>query len=253
MKKPTKILLQLALYGIAIYAIIAYSAVRYPLEPALEATPLYERNYVAIGGWPFVTSYLLYKPVDYDPTRKYPLVLSLHGASKRSYEAFYLAQDAIQQKRDCFVLVPMAPPYRPWASTDGRIAALTDAMDMLGRVLDTYTIDQSRIYVTGHSMGAVGTFAAMAHYAHIFAAGVAVNGYWTVDDAEKLAGTKLWVFHGEDDKVFPLERTQDLFAAIKATGGSPRFTLMKGIGHRSQPAYDDPAVWDWLFGQRLGG
>ena len=164
-----------------------------------------------------------------------------------------------QLARDCFVLMPMAPPYRPWARSDGQEASLTYAMDMLGRVLDTYAIDRTRIYVTGHSMGGVGTFAAMAYHAHIFATGVAVNGFWPVDEAKKLAGAKLWVFHGEDDQVFPLKHTQDLLRQIAAhgqisgKGNGPKFTLMKGIGHRSQPAYDDPALWDWLFKQRLGG
>ena len=46
------------------------------------------------------------------------------------------------------------------------------AMDMLEGVRRTYSIDEGRIYVTGHSMGAVGTFAALAHYPETFAAGV---------------------------------------------------------------------------------
>jgi predicted peptidase len=44
-----------------------------------------------------------------------------------------------------------------------------------------------------------------------------------------------------------------MIAAVKAAGGSPRYSELKGVGHDSwTPAYGDPAVLDWLFAQRKG-
>jgi predicted peptidase len=245
-------LLQLAAFGAALFALYLFGGVRYPTDPALEQTASFERHYRLIGSFPFVTSYFLFTPKDYDPARNYPLVLSLHGASKRSFEAFHLTKQATQQANECFVLLPMAPPYWGWANRDGSVAALAIAVDILDEVVAEYSIDTSRIYVTGHSMGGTGTFAALAHYPKRFAAGVAVNGYWPPSEAAKFKNQNLWVFHGEKDPIFPLELTQGLVREIAAKGGDPKFTLMKGVGHTGLPAYRDPALWQWLFDQRIG-
>ena len=244
-----RILLQ-AGFLLAVVAIYVYGTVRYPLEPALGQTAAFERHYYVTGMFPFVTSYLLFTPKDYDASRKYPLVLALHGASKHSEGANAASGDEVQQLCDCFVLLPMAPPYRAWANTEGAVEALAMAMDMLDGVRRDYSIDESRIYVTGHSMGAVGTFAALAHYPDTFAAGVAVNGYWFPADAAKFRDQKLWVFHGDKDEIFPIADTFALIRQIGIEGGNPKFTVMNGVGHNSRPAYRDPALWRWLTTQR---
>ena len=244
-----RVLLQ-AGFLIAVVAVYVYGTVRYPLEPALGQTRAFGRHYCVTGMFPFVTSYLLFTPKGYDPSRKYPLVLALHGASKHSEGANAASGDDVQQLCDCFVLMPMAPPYRAWANTEGAVEALAMAMDMLDGVRRDYAIDESRIYVTGHSMGAVGTFAALAHYPEIFAAGVAVNGYWFPTDAAKFRDQKLWVFHGDQDKIFPIADTFALIRQIGIEGGNPKFTVMNGVGHNSWPAYRDTALWRWMTTQR---
>jgi len=244
-----RVLLQ-AGFLLAIAAVYVLGTVRYPLEPALEQTQAFERHYYLTDMFPFVTSYLLFTPKDYDPSRKYPLLLALHGASKHSEGANAATREDVQKVCDCFVLMPMAPPYRAWANTEGSDEALAMAMDMLEGVRRTYSIDDSRIYVTGHSMGAVGTFAALAHYPETFAAGVAVNGYWFPADAAKFRDQKLWVFHGDKDRIFPIADTFALVRQIGIEGGNPKYTVMKGVGHNSWPAYRDPALWQWLTSQR---
>jgi predicted peptidase len=38
--------------------------------------------------------------------------------------------------------------------------------------------------------------------------------------------------------------------ALKKAGGEPRYTEYTDSGHKSwEPAYDDPEMWKWLFGQ----
>ena len=126
------------------------------------------------------------------------------------------------------------------------------AMEVLAGVRLDFAIDPARIYVTGHSMGGTGTFAALAHYPRSFAAGVAVNGRWFPSQAASFKTQTLWVFHGEKDPIFPLEKTRALMREIAAKGGQPKFTVMQGVGHSGLPAYRDPALWDWMFKQKLG-
>jgi predicted peptidase len=46
----------------------------------------------------------------------------------------------------------------------------------------------------------------------------------------------------------------DRFAAIKAKGGEPKFTVYPEAGHDSwTETYADPALWEWLFAQSRAG
>ena len=214
-----------------------------------------QKNMSGIIVWsrsfPFVASYLLFSPAPLEPGKRYPLILSLHGASQRSYEAYLLASNKRQQAQPSFVLLPMASAYTGWANRDGSVGALGFAIDVLDEVMARAPVDQARIYVTGHSMGGTGTFAALAYFPDRFAAGVAVNGTWFEEQAARLRDARLWAFHGETDPLFPIERTRAFIEAVKVAGGKPKFTMMKGIGHQSPPAYDRAELWAWLFAQRI--
>ena len=60
--------------------------------------------------------YRLMKPIDFDPTTTYPLVLSLHGAGGRGTDNIrnlrnwneYMADDTLRRRYPCFVLVPQS-------------------------------------------------------------------------------------------------------------------------------------------------
>ena len=61
-----------------------------------------------------------------------------------------------------------------------------------------------------------------------------------------------WVFHGAKDEAVPLQKSQEMVGALKATGGDVRFTVYPEGGHVEvwQNAYSDPALWAWLAKQR---
>jgi predicted peptidase len=43
-----------------------------------------------------------------------------------------------------------------------------------------------------------------------------------------------------------------MIEAIKRAGGKPNYTEYPGVGHNSwDKAYADPALYEWLFAQRL--
>jgi poly(3-hydroxybutyrate) depolymerase len=63
--------------------------------------------------------YRLFKPKDYDPGKKYPLILFLHGAGERGNnntaqvrDALYWARDSVQRQQAAFVLAPQCPGTR---------------------------------------------------------------------------------------------------------------------------------------------
>lgn len=225
-----------------------------PSDPVLERTDRFERHFHWSTGFPFLSSYLLFTPKQCGAGRNCPLLVALHGGYKRSLGAYYAASDRFQQRRPSFVLMPLAPFSRPWAvppGAEGELGtseALPLALEIIESVVVDLPIDRERIYVTGSSVGGVGTFAAMAHHADVFAAGVAVNGAWPVHAAQELRDAHLAIYQGTSDPMFP--HTQKLIGIIQAHGGRPKFVSMPGIGHDSRPAYRDDGLWDWLFAQR---
>lgn len=234
--------------------VVGFSAI-YPFDPALGESHKFERRFHVSGHFPFISSYLLLTPPQYDPKTEYPMVVALHGGHKRSLAAFVAAKDKFQEHNPAFVLMPMAqfrqywaaPPQsnRPFAKTE----VLPTAMEVVKDVIAEFSIDRDRVYVTGSSAGAVGTFAAMARHGDVFAAGVAVNGGWSLKNADALNAANLAIYQGTDDRIFPLHQAHSLVDAISAAGGRPKFVEMSGVGHDSWPAYRDPKLWDWLLAQ----
>src|SRR5689334_9059088 len=66
-----------------------------------------------------VLLYRIFEPKDYDPAKKYPLVLFLHGAGERGgdnkaqvRDALYAASDKVQKDHPAFVVAPQVPGKR---------------------------------------------------------------------------------------------------------------------------------------------
>jgi predicted peptidase len=158
-------------------------------------------------------------PANPESGKKYPLVLCLHGAGGNSVAPAVLADEAMRKKYPCFILYPDAAG-EGWASFAG-LGRLKDRKEMLPLVVEairslekTEAIDSDRIYVTGQSMGGVGSWGAAARYPDVFAAAVPVCGAWDVADAEKMKNVPIWAFHGENDGTVPVRFSRELTAAV---------------------------------------
>jgi len=112
-------------------------------------------------------------------------------------------------------------------------------------------VDEARVYVTGLSMGGFGTWALAAEYPDRFAAIAPICGRGEPDTVERIKHLPVWVFHGADDEVVPLEASQSMVDALEACGGNVKFTVYPDTGHNSWSAtYGDPAFYEWLLRQR---
>ncbi len=50
-------------------------------------------------------------------------------------------------------------------------------------------------------------------------------------DASLLKYLPIWSFHGDQDKVCPIDKDQEIFAEMQDIGGNMKFTTWKGDGH----------------------
>jgi poly(3-hydroxybutyrate) depolymerase len=197
-------------------------------------------------------------PKKLEPGKKYPLVVCLHGRGGNTRAADVLAENEMREKYPAFVIAPECDQPAWWAGAAvlGRgdhPEKLPQVIAAVRAVLEKEPIDPARVYVTGQSMGGVGSWAAAARHGDLFAAAVPVCGAWPVEDAAKMTAVPIWAFHGAEDATVPVKFSRELTAAVIKAGGTAKYTEYEGVGHGSwDRAYADAEMWKWMFEQRKG-
>src|SRR5205085_8289835 len=131
-------------------------------------------------------------------------------------------------------------------------AQMQVALQALRDTLKNYPVDTKRIYLTGLSMGGYGSWDLATRHSDWFAAVAPICGGGDESQAAKLKNIPIWAWHGDADDAVPVERSRKMIEAIKAAGGMPKYTELKGVGHNSwTAAYTDAnGVIPWMFEQR---
>ena len=111
--------------------------------------------------------------------------------------------------------------------------------------------NKDRIYVTGLSMGGFGTWSLQAYSPKRFAAIAPICGGGEPIIVKLIPHVATWVFHGAKDPVVPVARSEEMVKALKATGGTVKFTVYPDAYHDSWTAtYNDPKLYEWLLEQK---
>jgi predicted peptidase len=217
----------------------------------------------------FELPYRLLVPAGYDPARKYPLILFLHGAGERGSDNEAQLKHpqflrlALDEKDPCFVVAPQCPRNSSWTdllatfrkgmktvpeATEPMLATI----ELLEALDKEFSLDRQRWYVTGLSMGGFGTFDLLIRKPDWFAAGVPLCGGMPEEEAGKIAHIPLWIFHGAADKVVPPVLSRRAVEVLKAAGATNvRYTEYEGVGHDVwRRAYLEGELRDWLLAQK---
>jgi len=201
-----------------------------PPEPTLEIT-----------GY----KYFIVVPEGYTAQQSYPLILFLHGAGCGSddYEVFKswgLGDYADSTADFPFVVVaPQTPEnwYPPLLS------------EVLDQVCKKYSIDTTRIYLTGFSMGGYGTYDMALAYPRRFAAIAPVCGYGFLDRACEMAQLPVWLFHNEGDPTIESRYSHAMIDSLLKCGAAEvRSTFYQETTHNAwSAAYHDAELYSWFL------
>jgi predicted peptidase len=223
--------------------------------PAFAETGFLDRT-VTVNGTAY--RYQVYVPLDYTPGKQWPVIVDLHGNGAQGSDGIrqtaHFLPEEIRLHRARFPLVVIFPQAA--AGTTWQTATMQDMVSAeIEAALLEFHGDPDRVSLTGFSMGAFGVYAMAARWPTRFAALVAIAGdipQSASDTAAQLRGTPIWLFHGETDERIPVTQSRQLFAALKQTGASVRYTEYPDTHHGPavEKAYADPAVVDWLLTQR---
>ena len=212
---------------------------------------------------------------DFSASERYPLVIFLHGGGERGNDNVSqlkwgvqnFATDEALMKYKAIVLAPQSPSDGRWSNFEGqfrdsdqplRLAdtpskPLQMTMEVVDQLIENFSVDTSRIYITGMSMGGFGTWDAIARWPDRFAAAVPVCGGGDPSTAKRIAHIPIWVTHGADDPTVPPELSREMVNALRKAGAKPGYTEYPAVGHFSWlQTYTDENIMAWLFSQRKG-
>lgn len=198
--------------------------------------------------------YQLIKPLDFDSTKKYPMVVCLPygGGIEGSPPAQFLLTQSNRTKYPAFLFVPFCPNGSGWGGIPNYPTMDTLVFASIEALEKKYdAIDAHRIYVTGVSRGGYGSWHFISLRPDMFAAAMPVCGGGDPDRASNMVNVAVWAFHGEDDINVPVSGSRDMIAAIKRSGGNPKYTEFEGEGHNIWHfVTQTPGVMDWMFEQK---
>jgi poly(3-hydroxybutyrate) depolymerase len=199
----------------------------------------------------------VYIPPSYDPARKYPLVVYLHGKSDTVTRNIGWYHEPAALADPAIVLSPKCPLSQTgewgnsWTNEDPPMIKKT--FEMIDRIRQQYRVDEDRLYIYGISMGAIGTFGLIQKYPDLFAGGYAVCGWGNPEMAPQLSKVPFWIFHGEDDDVVPVQGSRGIYKAVLTRGGKQiRYTEFKGVKHDAWNHLNDNQIIRWLLAQKKG-
>ena len=220
--------------------------------------------------------YRILFPENYDKNRKYPLLLFLHGAGERGNDnekqlihGSKLFIDVENRKNfPAIVVIPQCPQNSFWAvlkmNRDVQPAKmefdytaepnwpLVAANELIKTIIAKEAVDNSRVYITGLSMGGMGTFESIFRYPDLYTAALPICGGGDVSHYDKrIAKTAFWVFHGTADPVVNPELSRDMVEKLKSLNAEVKYSEYPGVGHNSwDNAFAEKDYLSWMFSHK---
>lgn len=215
--------------------------------------------------------YAVYLPREYHNTTKWPCIIFLNGSGecgedgqRQLTQGLFPAMINAPTDWPFIAIFPQKPTRAStWLDHDEYV------MTTLARTQSEFSIDPSRIYLTGLSQGGAGTWAIGAKHADVFAAIAPVCGF---GDGEQVGAAlrdmPIWALHGEKDDVVPIAQSEKLINAaangrsvdLNPAGGSStkpgsksplRFSRFADLNHGCwDRSYRDMELGEWFLSFR---
>lgn len=212
-------------------------------------------------------------PDGYDPAKRWPLRVQLHGGVGRlppqqgGSQARALATNRIPSDGE-LVLQPRAYATAQWWER----SQVDNINGLIEKVKQAYNVDESRIYLTGISDGGTGVYFFAMRSATAWSACLPLNGHPSVlanpdvgADGDlfvsNLVNCPLYLVNGGKDRLYPAASVAPLVDMIKRAGVPVLFNVYPEAGHDTswwpeerpkfeafvrahpRPAYPDRISW----------
>jgi predicted peptidase len=196
----------------------------------------------------FFWNFRVISPATSSPNNKRPLVITLHGASGGSTTAHKNTECLVEPglaSLNAFIISPNAGTGEWYDQANQlQIVALVD-------LAKTYwDVDSSKVLVTGYSNGGNGSWFFADFYPEIFSASIPIASSYNpkrTDESLTEIEVPMYVIHGENDELFPVNETQNFVEQSVNAGSSIKFVIAPGLTHYKPCEYvshlQDAAEW----------
>lgn len=182
-----------------------------------------------------------------------PIIFQLHGAGERGNGddelslvevhgfSHVLTEDV---EYDCILVQPQCKADSFW------VADVQSIIKFINQVVDEFKANKNRIYLSGISMGAFGTWYTAMACPSMFAAIAPCCGGGMPWNAGVLT-MPIWAFHGEIDCVVNVRESIEMVEKAKLTNDDVKLTVYEGVDHNSWEKAFSEELLLWLLSKKL--
>jgi predicted esterase len=199
--------------------------------------------------------YRIYVPSSYDKSKKYPLIMLLHGAGgdeNNFLDRYQGLWPKLAEERG--YIIAAANGRGPVSGYTKESGTEQDVMDVIALVEKNYNIDTAREYLAGHSMGGGGTWRLGFEYRNRFAALAPIAGTRPSPaiDVAISNGRKvpMMVICGAKDALVPVEGCRQVAAKLKSLGYDAKYLEFPNDDHLSVAVTSIKDIFDWFDAHR---
>ena len=235
-------------------------------DPFKARTGDFERHYV-LEGANEIMPYRVYVPKNYSSSKAVPLVIALHGLGANEdsfFDSYTQLPPKLAEQHGFLMAAPLGfrrDGFYGSGLMGGADAASRrrseysekDVLEVLRLMKAAYNVDDSRIYLIGHSMGAIGTWALGAKYPQTWAALVSFSGTGSPSLADSMKGIPQFVVHGDADNTVNVSGSRNMVAALKKLNANVTYVEVPGGSHTDVVVPNLEKAFDFLALQRKGG
>ncbi|HSB27384.1 MAG TPA: alpha/beta fold hydrolase [Pyrinomonadaceae bacterium] len=192
--------------------------------------------------------YYLYVPSTLKPDSLAPLIITLHGSNRTGVTLVEKWKD-LAKKEGIILAGPDATDLRGWGTPHDGPDFLRDLVDTLKAKLP---INTKRVYLFGHSAGAIFALEMSLIESQYFAATAVHAGALAKDDMELIPLAKrkipISIQVGDSDEYFPLKAVRETRDALKTAGFDVELTEIRNHDHwyYDQAARFNQTAWEFL-------
>jgi poly(3-hydroxybutyrate) depolymerase len=212
-----------------------------------------------------IMPYRLYVPTKYDGKTAYPLIVALHGlgATEDSiFDAYGPNFLNLAEQHGYIVAAPLGYRVdgaygRPLfaAGADEAVRRKVelsekDVFNVLALVKKGYKIDESRIFLMGHSMGAIGTWYQGAKHPEIWAGLAPFSGMGDPATVSRMKDIPEFVVHGDADPTVPVNASRAMVAEMEKLGVEHVYIEVPGGNHLNIVGPNFAAMFDFFDKQK---
>ena len=197
--------------------------------------------------------YYLYVPKNHDKATPAPLIVVLHGSGDNGLMPVKRWRD-LAEKEGILIAGPNSVDPQNWRIPTDAPEFIYEMVEMLRQ---KHSIDPKRIYLFGHSGGAIVALYLALLQSEYFAAASIHAGAMRPEDGPFIERTRrkipLSLFVGTNDPLFPVKDLRQTRDMLTSRGFSVDLTEIKGHNHdyKSRSVEINPMIWDFFKKHQL--